>query len=89
MVHTILLPDDREMLAQEMSRIADEGVAELLVTTGGTGFSPRVVCRRQPWILQNGGAGNSGSYPGIQYDDHTKSHAEPCSRWYPETYVDH
>ena len=24
-VHTILLPDDREMLAQEMSRIADEG----------------------------------------------------------------
>ena len=40
-VHTILLPDDREMLAQEMSRIADEGVAELLVTTGGTGFSPR------------------------------------------------
>ena len=40
-VHTILLPDDRELLAQEMSRIADEGVAELLVTTGGTGFSPR------------------------------------------------
>ena len=40
-IHTILLPDDREMLAQEMSRIADEGVAELLVTTGGTGFSPR------------------------------------------------
>ena len=40
-VHMILLPDDREMLAQEMSRIADEGVAELLVTTGGTGFSPR------------------------------------------------
>ena len=40
-VHTILWPDDREMLAQEMSRIADEGVAELLVTTGGTGFSPR------------------------------------------------
>ena len=40
-IHTILLLDDREMLAQEMSRIADEGVAELLVTTGGTGFSPR------------------------------------------------
>ena len=40
-VHTILLPDDREVLAQEMSRIADEGVAELLVTTGGTGFSSR------------------------------------------------
>lgn len=40
-VHTILLPDDREMLAKEMARIADEGLAELIVTTGGTGFSPR------------------------------------------------
>lgn len=40
-VHTILLPDDRKMLAEEMTRIADEHVAELLLTTGGTGFSPR------------------------------------------------
>lgn len=40
-VHMILLPDDREMLAKEMARIADEGLAELIVTTGGTGFSPR------------------------------------------------
>lgn len=40
-VHTILLPDDRAMLAKEMARIADEGVAQLLLTTGGTGFSPR------------------------------------------------
>lgn len=29
------------MLAKEMARIADEHVAELLLTTGGTGFSPR------------------------------------------------
>lgn len=40
-VHTVLLPDDREMLSAEMARIADEQVAELLLTTGGTGFSPR------------------------------------------------
>ncbi len=40
-VHAVLLPDDRELLAREMARIADEGIAELLVTTGGTGFSPR------------------------------------------------
>lgn len=40
-VHSILLPDDRKMLAEEMARIADEGAAELLLTTGGTGFSPR------------------------------------------------
>lgn len=40
-VHSILLPDDRKMLAEEMARIADEQIAELLLTTGGTGFSPR------------------------------------------------
>ena len=40
-VHTILLPDDRRMLAEEMARIADEGVADLVLTTGGTGFAPR------------------------------------------------
>lgn len=40
-VHTILLPDDRKMLADEMARIADEGIADLVMTTGGTGFSPR------------------------------------------------
>lgn len=40
-VWTGLLPDDRKMLSEEMKRIADENVAELLLTTGGTGFSPR------------------------------------------------
>ena len=40
-VHTILLPDDREMLAAEMARIADGELAELILTTGGTGFSRR------------------------------------------------
>ena len=32
---------EREMLAKEMKRIADEAIAELIVTTGGTGFSKR------------------------------------------------
>ncbi len=40
-VHTVLLPDERELLAREMARIADEGIAELILTTGGTGFSQR------------------------------------------------
>ncbi|MBQ6536853.1 MAG: MogA/MoaB family molybdenum cofactor biosynthesis protein, partial [Firmicutes bacterium] len=39
--HTIILPDDQEMLAAEIARICDEDVADLLLTTGGTGFSPR------------------------------------------------
>lgn len=39
--HTVLLPDDRAMLAAEMARLCDEGEVALVVTTGGTGFSPR------------------------------------------------
>lgn len=38
-----ILPDDRETLASRMAEIADKGLAELLLTTGGTGFSPRDV----------------------------------------------
>lgn len=39
--HTVILPDDREMLSAEIARICDEDMADLLLTTGGTGFSPR------------------------------------------------
>ena len=40
-VYQNLLPDERELLAAEMARIADEDLADLILTTGGTGFSPR------------------------------------------------
>ena len=36
-----VLPDDRKMLSERMAEIADSGTAELILTTGGTGFSPR------------------------------------------------
>ena len=35
----LLLPDDREKLRDAMKEIADGGEAELIVTTGGTGFA--------------------------------------------------
>ncbi len=38
-----ILPDDRAMLSRRMAEIADENQAELILTTGGTGFSPRDV----------------------------------------------
>jgi molybdenum cofactor synthesis domain-containing protein len=40
-VHYVVLPDEFEQLKEEMERICDRGVADLLITTGGTGFSPR------------------------------------------------
>ena len=38
-----VLPDDQAMLEEAMKEICDEGKADLLLTTGGTGFSPRDV----------------------------------------------
>lgn len=40
-IRVVVLPDERQMLADEMRRIADYGEAELIMTTGGTGFSER------------------------------------------------
>lgn len=38
-----ILPDDRTKLGEKMKEIADNGLAELILTTGGTGFSQRDV----------------------------------------------
>lgn len=38
-----ILPDDRTMLGEKMKEIADNNLAELILTTGGTGFSQRDV----------------------------------------------
>ncbi|MDO4973561.1 MAG: MogA/MoaB family molybdenum cofactor biosynthesis protein [Eubacteriales bacterium] len=36
-----LLPDERMLLADRMREICDRGEADLIITTGGTGFSAR------------------------------------------------
>jgi molybdenum cofactor synthesis domain-containing protein len=36
-----LLPDEQELLENEMKRLCDDGIADLVLVTGGTGFSPR------------------------------------------------
>ena len=38
--HTALLPDGVEPLASELKRLCDNDLADLILTTGGTGFSP-------------------------------------------------
>ena len=47
-----ILPDDRKMLSERMAEIADSGAAELILTTGGTGFSGRRIDRYAWRILQ-------------------------------------
>lgn len=38
-----VLPDGREALAEEMMRLADNDICDVIFTTGGTGLSPRDV----------------------------------------------
>jgi molybdenum cofactor synthesis domain-containing protein len=40
-VSHVILPDERTLLENELKRLSDEGIADLVLTTGGTGFSPR------------------------------------------------
>ena len=42
-VHTAILPDEQSQIQQELIRCADERQVSLVLTTGGTGFSPRDV----------------------------------------------
>lgn len=40
-VYQNLMSDEYEPMKQELARLCDEGVCDLLLTTGGTGFSQR------------------------------------------------
>lgn len=40
-VETLILPDDKEMIVANLKRLADQRQVNLIMTTGGTGFSSR------------------------------------------------
>lgn len=40
-VSRVVLPDEQPLLEEEMKRLCDSGCADLILTTGGTGLSPR------------------------------------------------
>ncbi len=42
-IATEILPDDRALIADRLRHFADSGEANLIITTGGTGFSARDV----------------------------------------------
>ena len=42
-IHTALVPDEKDLIEKELKACADEKGAALVLTTGGTGFSPRDV----------------------------------------------
>ena len=46
-VKQVILPDEKEMLRDEMIKMADELKVNLILTTGGTGFSKRDIRQKQ------------------------------------------
>ena len=42
-VYSVVIPDDYGVIAGVLRRLADDGAADLILTTGGTGFAPRDV----------------------------------------------
>ncbi|NJD03579.1 MAG: MogA/MoaB family molybdenum cofactor biosynthesis protein [Ruminiclostridium sp.] len=42
-VEYVIVPDEREVIGSNLKRMADELEVDLVLTTGGTGFSPRDV----------------------------------------------
>lgn len=40
-VYYKVLPDDKDMISSEMKQLCDENAVDLILTTGGTGFSKR------------------------------------------------
>ena len=83
-----ILPDDRSMLSKRMAEIADENLAELILTTGGTGFSPRDVMPEATEDI------TERKVPGIPeairaYSHHKPRHVKPCYSWNPQTNPDH
>lgn len=41
--YTAIVPDEREQIEETLKVLADQHAADLILTTGGTGFSPRDV----------------------------------------------
>ena len=42
-VYKTIIPDERDIISKELARIADNGLVDIILTSGGTGFAPRDV----------------------------------------------
>lgn len=71
-VHTQIIPDEFDAIAQALRALCDEDRADLILTTGGTGFAPRdvtpeatesVLTRRAPGIAEAMRAGSLAITP--------------------------
>lgn len=84
-----VLPDDQAMLEEAMKEICDEGKADLLLTTGGTGFSPRDVMPEATLaVAEPDGSGYPGGDAGIQLTIYKADDVKPSGKRDPQTHAD-
>ena len=80
-VSSVLLPDDREKLEAEMCRIADDNLADLILTSGGNRpFSQGLYAGGYAGGGRADGSGNPGGHAGLQPADYQ---TRPCSAGAP------
>ena len=72
-----LLPDEGEALKTELIRLSDQVQCDLVLTTGGTGFSRREC------------SGNRGGDSCLQHDRDETRHAEPRCERHPRRHADY
>ncbi len=89
-VYQVILPDERQLLAEEMERICVQQQADLILTTGGiwvfaAGLDPRGYfgCDR------TASAGDSGGDAAKQFTDYQTGYAEPGCGRYSGKDIDH
>ena len=80
-VSYVVLPDEQQMLEEEMKKIADEDLADLIVTTGGTGFSPRDCMPEATMAVGADGSRDPGGHAGLQPAFYQTLHVKPRCGW--------
>lgn len=84
-----LLPDERAMIEEELIRLADLEQCDLVLTTGGTGFSMRDVTPEATLAVSGRVAPHRGGDPRGQHGDHKAGDAEPGSECNPSSDADY
>ena len=83
----VILPDDQQMLQDEMIAMCNDDI-QLILTTGGTGFSKRDDTGGNKGSDRAGSAGDSHGDPAIFTDDHRAGDAVESSSGYPWRDID-
>lgn len=88
--YTAIVPDEAEMIQSELLKCTDEKKIALVLTTGGTGFSPRDITPEAAMeVIQRLTPGIPEAMRGRIHEDHTQRLPEPQCCGHSGTHPDH